>query len=187
MKVEPTRIPGVLVIEPQVFRDARGFFLESFNHRSCREAGISSTFVQDNHSCSVRGTLRGLHAQREHAQDKLVRCTRGEVFDVAADTRRGSPNFGEWVGVRLSAENFKQLFVPAGFAHGFCVLSDEAEVEYKVTDYYHPEDEIGIIWNDPDLAIDWPLKDPVLSDRDAGNPTLQESLELLPEFPTPLR
>ena len=182
MKFVPTRIAEVVVIEPEVLRDSRGFFLESYNARKYREGGIEATFVQDNHSSSVSRTLRGLHAQKRFPQDKLIRCVEGEVFDVVVDVRRGSPTFGQWVGVTLTAENFKQVYVPRGFAHGFCVLSESAQVEYKVTEFYHPEDEIGILWNDPQISIDWPIKDPLLSEKDATNRTLAEVLELLPAF-----
>jgi len=155
-----------------VFRDARGFFLETFHAGKYREGGIPYHFVQDNHSRSLRGTLRGLHAQRLRPQGKLVRAIRGEIFDVAVDIRKGSPTFGKWMGATLSAENFLQIFVPPGFAHGFCVLSEMAEVEYKCTDFYDGADEIGLLWNS--AGIDWPLKDPLLSAKDAALPRLDE-------------
>ncbi len=155
-----------------MFRDARGFFLETFHARKYREGGIPYHFVQDNHSRSLRGTLRGLHAQRLRPQGKLVRAIRGEIFDVAVDIRKGSPTFGKWMGATLSAENFLQIFVPPGFAHGFCVLSEMAEVEYKCTDFYDGADEIGLLWNS--AGIDWPLKDPLLSAKDAALPRLDE-------------
>jgi dTDP-4-dehydrorhamnose 3,5-epimerase len=169
MKVIATDVPGVLVIEPRVFGDDRGFFFESFNQRAFREAtGIEATFVQDNHSRSVRGVLRGLHYQIRRPQGKLVRVVSGEVFDVAVDLRRSSPAFGRWTGVRLSAENKRQAWIPEGFAHGFLVTGDHAEVLYKTTDYWSPEDERCILWEDPDLAVDWPLAGrPRLSEKDA--------------------
>jgi dTDP-4-dehydrorhamnose 3,5-epimerase len=160
------------LVEPDVFRDARGFFLETFHARKYREGGIPYHFVQDNHSRSLRGTLRGLHAQRLRPQGKLVRAVRGEIFDVAVDIRKGSPTFGNWMGATLSAENFLQIFVPPGFAHGFCVLSEMAEVEYKCTDFYDGADEIGLLWNS--AGIDWPLNDPLLSAKDAALPRLDE-------------
>lgn len=170
MKAIPTAIPDVLIIEPQVFGDSRGFFYESYNERKFQQAtGVAPHFVQDNHSRSVKGVLRGLHYQVQNAQGKLVRVAAGEVFDVAVDIRKGSPTFGQWVGVHLSAENKKQLWIPAGLAHGFVVLSESAEFLYKTTDYYAPEHERCIIWNDPDLAIDWPISEaPQLSAKDAA-------------------
>lgn len=174
MKVTPTALPEVVLIEPRVFRDARGFFLESFNMRTYAAAGLPDGFVQDNHSRSQQGTLRGLHAQAQQAQGKLVRVVVGEVFDVAVDVRRSSPRFGQWVGVTLSADNFRQLYVPPGFAHGFCVVSEYAEFEYKCTDYYHPESEVAIAWNDPAIGIVWPVEAPLLSARDAAALSLAE-------------
>lgn len=169
MKVTKTAIPEVLIVEPKVFGDERGFFFESFNQKVWLEnTGVTRTFVQDNHSRSVKGVLRGLHYQIEQAQGKLVRVVAGEVYDVAVDIRKTSPNFGKWVGVHLSEQNKKQLWVPEGFAHGFVVLSETAEFLYRTTDYYAPEHERCIIWNDPDLAIHWPLEtQPKLSDKDA--------------------
>lgn len=166
-----TRIPDVFILEPKVFGDARGFFTESFNAETFAKAtGLRPNFVQDNHSKSAKGVLRGLHYQLDHAQDKLVRVVQGEVFDVAVDVRRASPTFGQWVGVHLSAENFRQLWVPKGFAHGFVVLSDTAEFLYKTTDYYDPASERAILWNDPTLAIAWPeipgVAAPSLSGKD---------------------
>ena len=168
MKVTQTAIPDVLVIEPQVFGDERGFFFESFNQNNWREkTGLKTTFVQDNHSRSAKGVLRGIHYQIEHSQGKLVRVVDGEVFDVAVDLRKKSPTFGQWVGEYLTAENHKQLWVPEGFGHGFVVLSDNAEFLYRTTDYWAPEYERCIIWNDPDLNIEWPLDiSPVLSAKD---------------------
>lgn len=177
MKAVPTEIPEILILEPKVFGDERGFFYESYNERVFREAtGVDVRFVQDNHSRSGRGVLRGLHYQVQQAQGKLVRCTVGEVFDVAVDIRRGSPTFGRWAGVHLSAENKRQLWVPAGFAHGFLVLSETAEFLYKTTDYYAPEYERTIIWNDLDLAITWPLTgEPLLSAKDRSGRRLAEA------------
>jgi len=169
MRVFTTPLPGVLVIEPTVFEDARGFFFESYHYKRYVEHGIAATFVQDNHSRSVKNTLRGLHYQVNPGQGKLVRVVVGEVFDVAVDIRFGSPTFGKWFGTFLSAENKKQMYIPVGFAHGFCVTSEVAEFEYKCTDYYSPKDERGILWNDPDLAIDWPVKEPILSEKDKKN------------------
>lgn len=164
--VTPTRLPECLLIEPAVFGDARGFFKETYHQERYREAGIDLPFVQDNLSRSSRGTLRGLHYQCPHPQGKLLCVLSGTVFDVAVDIRRGSPRFGQWVGVELTAENHHQLYVPPGFAHGFCVLSDTADVMYKCTDLYHPEADRGLLWSDPDIAIDWPLESPLLSDKD---------------------
>jgi dTDP-4-dehydrorhamnose 3,5-epimerase len=172
MNVIPTSIPDVKIIEPRVFRDARGFFVETYHARRYHEAGLDAVFVQDNHSRSVRGTLRGLHWQVERPQGKLVRALLGEIYDVAVDIRLDSPTFGQWVGFTLSAENFRQAWIPPGFAHGFCVTSDIAEVEYKCTDFYDPPSERGLIWNDPHVAIEWPIRDPILSDRDRQHPTL---------------
>jgi dTDP-4-dehydrorhamnose 3,5-epimerase len=168
MKVHRLSIPDVAIVEPVVFGDDRGFFFESFNQRRFEESvGVSSNFVQDNHSRSTRGVLRGLHYQIQQAQGKLVRVSAGEIFDVAVDIRKSSPTFGAWVGQVLSAENKKQMWVPAGFAHGFLVLSDSADVLYKTTDYYDAKHERAIIWNDPTLKIAWPLEgQPVLSNKD---------------------
>jgi dTDP-4-dehydrorhamnose 3,5-epimerase len=173
VRVETTRLPGVLIIEPRVFRDERGFFLETYHARRYAEAGLDVTFVQDNHSRSVRHTLRGLHFQRTRPQGKMVRVIEGEVFDVAADVNPTSPTYGQWVGVSLSAENFRQIYVPPGYAHGFCVISEIAQVEYKCTEFYDPADEGGVMWNDPVLAIDWPTSSPVLSERDQAHPPLR--------------
>ena len=180
MKLTPKEIPDVILIEPDVFRDARGFFLETWHERKYAEGGITGPFVQDNHSHSRRGSLRGLHAQRERPQGKLVRVVDGEVFDVAVDIRRGSPTFGKWVADRLSGENLRQLWIPPGFAHGFCVLSETVHLEYKCTDFYDAEDEIAIAWNDPEIGIDWPISDPTLSAKDAAAPRLRDLLERLP-------
>lgn len=173
MKVTPTAIPDVRLIEPRMFGDDRGFFFESWNARAFEDAGIGAVFVQDNHSRSRRGVLRGLHYQIEHAQGKLVRCVAGEVYDVAVDLRRSSPTFGRWVGVALSAANARMLWVPPGFAHGFVVLSDAADFLYKTTDYWHPEHERTLLWNDPALGIDWPLSGaPVINAKDAAGTPL---------------
>lgn len=176
MNVIPTEIPDVLIIEPRVFQDDRGFFLESFNERAFAEkTGITAQFVQDNHSRSLQNVLRGLHYQISQPQGKLVRAIVGTIFDVAVDIRKNSPTFGQWVGCHLSAENKQMLWVPAGFAHGFLVVSEAAEVLYKATDYYAPQYERSILWNDPDLAIDWPLAgEAILSAKDlAGTPFSQ--------------
>ena len=177
MKATPTRIPDVLLIEPKVFGDERGFFFESFNRRAFHEAtGLNVDFVQDNHSKSARNVLRGLHYQLAQPQGKLVRVTQGEVFDVAVDIRKGSPTYGQWVGEILSAENKKQLWIPAGLAHGFVVLSETAEFLYKTTDYYAPQHERCIAWNDPDLAIAWPIEGPpLLSAKDAAGAAFREA------------
>jgi dTDP-4-dehydrorhamnose 3,5-epimerase len=175
-------IPDVVVIDPDVHRDARGFFLESYHSEKYRRAGIAQAFVQDNHSHSVYGTLRGLHMQLRRPQGKLLRVLQGEIFDVAADLRVGSPTFGRWVGVTLSAENFRQCYVPPGFAHGFCVLSPVAEIEYKCTALYDPADEVGVAWNDPTLAIEWPVTNPLLSDRDRRHPALDALRQALPRY-----
>ena len=172
MKLIPTSLPGVLIIEPRVFRDERGFFLETYHAQRYREAGLDAAFVQDNHSRSMRGTLRGLHWQAERPQGKLVRVLVGEIYDVAVDIRPDSPTFGKWVGFTLSADNFRQAWIPPGFAHGFCVTSDVAEVEYKCTDFYDPPSERGLIWNDPEVGIVWPIQDPILSERDKKHPPL---------------
>jgi len=175
VKVTQTLLPGVCIIEPTVHGDERGFFLETFQAERYRElAGIDLPFIQDNHSRSRRGVLRGLHAQKTQPQGKLVRVARGVVFDVAVDIDPGSATFGRWVGATLSDENMVQFWVPPGYAHGFLVLSEVADFEYKCTDYYLPGDEIGVVWNDPDIAIDWPLADPTLSAKDAALPSLAE-------------
>jgi dTDP-4-dehydrorhamnose 3,5-epimerase len=176
MKVIPTEIPDVLILEPPVYGDHRGFFMESFNHRVFEDkTGLKRQFVQDNHSRSKQGILRGLHYQIQSPQGKLLRVISGEIFDVAVDARRSSPTFGQWVGVHLSAENHRQLWVPEGFAHGFYVISASTDVLYKTTDYYAPQHERTILWNDPDLAIDWPIGDaePILSAKDEQGDRLQ--------------
>lgn len=179
-QVTPTPIEGLLVLEPKVFGDARGFFFESFNARDFAQAtGVQRDFVQDNHSKSARGVLRGLHYQVRQTQGKLVRVTHGAVFDVALDIRAGSPTFGQWFGLELSADNHKQLWVPEGLAHGFLVTSESAEFLYKTTDYWAPEYERSILWSDPDLKIDWPLhalqQPPLLAAKDAQAPTLRHA------------
>lgn len=174
MQVIETALPGVLIIEPRVFEDRRGFFFESYNAREFAKHGITDLFVQDNHSHSRRGTLRGLHYQAPPGQAKLVRVVAGAVYDVAVDIRWGSPTFGQHIGVILSAENKRQLYIPVGFAHGFCVLSETADFVYKVTSYYDPPSERGIRWDDPDLNIPWPIQNPILSDRDAQLPFFRD-------------
>lgn len=168
MNVIKTPLPGVLLIEPKVFGDRRGYFMETFQAERYREAGIKADFVQDNFSHSQGGVVRGLHYQLHHPQAKLVSVISGEVFDVAVDIRQGSPTFGKWFGAILNDENHRQLYIPQGFAHGFCVLSKTADFQYKCSDYYHPEDEVGVSWNDPAIGIEWPITDPVLSDKDKG-------------------
>ena len=177
MHVTPTTIADVMVIAPRVFADERGFFFESYNERTfAQAAGITAKFVQDNHSRSVKNTLRGLHYQIQQPQGKLVRVVAGEVFDVVVDIRRSSPTFGQWVGERLSAENKKMLWIPAGLAHGFSVLSDNAEFLYKTTDYWAPQHERTLLWNDPDLAIAWPLAgEPILAPKDKAGKRLSEA------------
>jgi dTDP-4-dehydrorhamnose 3,5-epimerase len=182
MKFTHLELPGVVLVEPTLFPDERGFFLETFHERKYREGGIAASFVQDNQSSSVKGTLRGLHSQRQHPQGKLVRAIEGEIFDVAVDVRRGSPSFAKWVGVVLSAGNFHQLYIPPGFVHGFCVLSETAQVEYKCTDFYAPNDEQSVIWNDPDIGIEWPVAEPVISPKDRVAPRLAEILQHLPTY-----
>lgn len=177
MEVTETNLAGVVVIEPKVFGDERGFFLETFQKDRYRDlAGIEEEFVQDNHSRSGKGILRGLHLQKGKPQGKLVRCVSGEVFDVAVDVNPDSPSFGEWFGLYLSAENKKQLYIPPGYAHGFQVVSDFADFEYKCTEYYAPEEEVCLVWNDKTVGIDWPLADPVLSDKDKDGVALHEVL-----------
>jgi dTDP-4-dehydrorhamnose 3,5-epimerase len=178
----PASIPGVVVIEPDVHVDVRGFFVETYHVDKYRAGGIADVFVQDNHSRSMRGTIRGLHLQLQRPQGKLIRVIEGEIFDVAVDVRRGSPTFGKWVGVMLSAENFRQAYIPKGFAHGFAVTSGVAQVEYKCTDVYDASSEVGIAWDDPDIGIDWPMSDPVLSERDRRHPRLAD-VRALPVFP----
>ena len=183
MKVTETALPGVLIIEPRVFRDERGFFLETYQAERYAGLGVDRTFVQDNLSFSIRGSLRGLHYQLNRPQAKLVQAVTGVIFDVAVDIRRGSPTFGQWLGVELSEENMRQLFIPEGFAHGFCVMSDTALVAYKCSDFYAAGSEGGVLWSDPDLGIAWPLKEPVLSEKDRCHPCLKDlSPDRLPEY-----
>jgi dTDP-4-dehydrorhamnose 3,5-epimerase len=177
-----TDLEGVVVVAPAVHRDDRGFFLESFHQAKYAAAGLDVTFVQDNHSASVGGVVRGLHLQLEKPQGKLVRVIEGEVFDVAVDLRRGSPTYRRWYGVNLSSENFLQLYVPPGFGHGFCVLSERAQVEYKCTALYDPSDELTVAWNDGDLGIDWPVVEPTLSARDRSAPPLRDVESRLPAY-----
>lgn len=182
MKFLPTELPEVLLIEPDVYTDSRGFFLESYHAQKYREGGIRLSFVQDNHSFSLKGTIRGLHAQLRRPQGKLLRVIDGEIFDVAVDIRRGSPTFARWVGTHLSSDNFRQCYVPPGFAHGFAVLSSSAQLEYKCTDYYDPSDEIAVIWSDPEIGITWPVESPILSPKDLGAPRLRDIVDKLPLF-----
>lgn len=182
MQFLTTDLPDVLLIEPDVFWDNRGFFLETYQQARYAAGGISGPFVQDNHSFSTQGTLRGLHAQRTKPQGKLVRAVEGEMFDVAVDVRRGSPTFGRWAGALLSGDNFRQLWIPPGFAHGFCVLSERVHVEYKCTDFYDRADEVTVAWNDPEIAVAWPISEPVLSAKDAAAPRLAAILDRLPRY-----
>jgi len=177
-----TAIPGVLLIEPRVYRDDRGFFLETFQTDTYRAGGIDAVFVQDNLSFSKRGTLRGLHAQNPNAQGKLLRVVAGEIFDVVVEARRGSPVYGRCVTAVLSADNFKQIYVPPGLLHGFVVTSESAHVEYKCTAFYRPDAEFSVAWNDPDLAIPWPVDEPILSAKDAGAPRLSEVQDRLLDY-----
>ena len=171
-----TKIDGVFIIEPQVFGDERGFFMETYKESDFKNAGLDYNFIQDNHSKSRKGVLRGLHYQLHYPQAKLVRVIQGEVFDVAVDLRKNSPTYGQWVGVILSAENKKMFMIPRGFAHGFVVLSETAEFVYKCDELYHPEDEGGVMWNDPEVGIEWPYKgEPLLSEKDKKHPSLKES------------
>jgi len=174
MQAENTPLPGVKLLIPRVFGDDRGFFMETFNRRTAMEIGIPTEFVQDNHSYSPRGVLRGLHYQYPTWQGKLVRVVEGEIFDVAVDIRRDSPTYGQWHGVHLSGENKHQLYVPEGFAHGFCVTSEAAHVLYKCTTLYAPDEDAGILWNDPDIGIQWPVDSPILSDKDRAAPRLKD-------------
>lgn len=180
MKITKTKLDGVVIIEPDVFGDNRGFFMESWNKKKMAEAGLNYDFVQDNHSKStVKGTLRGIHFQKgDKAQAKLVRCVKGAVLDVAVDLRRNSPTFKQWVGVELSEENKKQLLVPRGFGHGFVTLTDDVEFLYKADNYYAPEADAGIRWNDPDIGVKWGVENPILSEKDKRNPFLKDCTEL---------
>ncbi len=183
MQVLPTPLPGVLIFEPRVFSDERGYFFESYHEQRYSQAGLQRRFVQDNHSRSIQGTLRGLHYQLHHPQGKLVRVTLGEVFDVAVDIRQGSPTFGQWFGTYLSADNQRQMYIPEGFAHGFCVTSEVADFLYKCTDFYVASDDRGIFWNDPELKISWPISQPLLSLKDAARlPLSKMSADDLPRY-----
>ena len=178
-----TSIPGVFELRPKVFRDARGFFIETYHRDEFSRLGIPDLFVQDNHSCSIKGTLRGLHYQAHHSQSKLCRVIEGEALDVAVDIRAGSPYFGKWTSVRLSANDHNQVFIPAGFAHGFLALTESVQFLYKCSDFYTPSDEHGILWNDPEIAISWGVATALVSDRDAKNPKLADiPRELLPRY-----
>ena len=186
MKIIETQLPGVVIIEPKVFGDRRGYFLETYQGLRYAEAGIDVSFVQDNLSHSSRGVLRGMHYQLNFPQGKLVSVSRGEVFDVALDIRQGSPTFGKWFGALLNDENHRQIYIPAGYAHGFCVMSDVVDFQYKCTELYHPDDECGILWNDPNVGIEWPLDDVILSDKDKVNKPLSEIADdKLPVFIKP--
>lgn len=177
MNVIETKLPGVMIIELEIFGDHRGFFKQTFQIEKYAKAGITLPFVQDNHSRSQRGVLRGLHLQKTRPQGKLLSCSRGVIYDVVADVNPNSATFGQYVGAELTEDNHRQLWVPPGYAHGFCVLSDIADFQYKCTDFYFPEDEGGLIWNDLEVAIDWPIKDPVLSAKDEALPTLAQIRE----------
>jgi dTDP-4-dehydrorhamnose 3,5-epimerase len=180
MNKKKTKFPDVWIIEPDVFKDNRGFFFESYSYKKYKAIGIDIEFVQDNHAKSQKNSLRGLHFSEYPGQAKLVRCTQGEVWDIVVDIKPNSPNFRKWQGFKLSAENFKQLFIPVGYAHGYAVLSKSAEFQYKVSSYYNPEIESEIYWNDPSLSIDWKVNDPILSDRDKHAPLLNEYLQKNP-------
>lgn len=183
MRIEQQSLPGVLTIEPDRYGDARGFFQETWHTRRYAEIGVDASFVQDNISFSAGNVVRGLHLQNPNPQGKLIWVLQGDVFDVAVDLRRGSPTFARWTAVVLTSENRRQLWIPAGFAHGFCVLSETALFAYKCTDFYAPENELTVRWNDPAIGIDWPVSDPVLSERDAAAPPLAALEPLLPTFP----
>lgn len=182
MRLIETALPGVRVVEPRVFEDERGFFLEVWNAGTFAAQGLDVAFVQDNHSLSRQGTLRGLHVQLPKSQGKLVRCTEGAIFDVAVDIRRGSPTFARWFGIELTAANFRQLWVPPDFAHGFCVLSPRAQVEYKCTELYDAAADLSIAWNDPAIGIEWPLDAPLLSPKDQAARRLEELTDRLPRY-----
>lgn len=182
MQISETTLPSVLLLEPRVFKDDRGFFFESYHEKRAWDAGLQVKFVQDNHSFSKQGTLRGLHYQLNTPQGKLVRVVTGEVFDVAVDIRQGSPTFGQWYGAYLSADNYRQLYVPPGFAHGFCVMSETADFLYKCTDFYTVGDEYAIRWNDPEIGIDWPIAAPILSAKDVIAPLLKDAGAHLPTY-----
>lgn len=174
MNIRDGRLAGIKIIEPRLFEDSRGFFMESYNAKKLADHGITMNFVQDNHSSSTKGVLRGLHFQINPGQDKIVRVVSGEVFDVVVDIRRDSPTFGQWESFIISASNHTMVFIPKGFAHGFCALSDNVEFLYKCSEYYAPADERGIIWNDPAIGIEWPVSEPVLSDKDTKYPSIKD-------------
>jgi dTDP-4-dehydrorhamnose 3,5-epimerase len=183
LKFIETSLSNVIVIKPDVFGDERGFFLETFREEEFKEAGITEKFIQHNHSRSIKGVLRGLHYQLTQPQGKLVRVTSGKVYDVVVDIRRGSPTFGQWYGTTLDEENMRMMYVPPNFAHGYVVLSNSADFIYMCTDYYHPESEKGILWNDPQIGIDWPITDVILSNKDKCNPTLaNQDEDKLPKY-----
>lgn len=182
VKIETTKLPGVLIIDPVVHRDPRGFFVERYQSKIYSVHALPREFVQDNHSRSVKRTLRGMHLQLSQPQGKLVYVLEGSIFDVAVDVRVGSPLFGQWAGVELTRDNFRQLYIPPGFAHNFCVTSDRADVLYKCTDYYLPGDELTVPWNDPDIAIQWPVSNPLLSQKDASALELKHVLSRLPRY-----
>lgn len=182
MKFIKTAIPDVIIVAPDIYKDHRGFFLESYNQKIYKENGINANFVQDNYSKSEKGILRGLHSQNPNPQAKLVRVVKGAVLDVAVDVRKGSPTFGKWVSAELSDDNFRQLFIPQGFLHGFYVLSDTAEFEYKCDNFYSKHDEVSVRWDDPQIGIDWPVKEPILSEKDKNAPLLKDIIDKLPKY-----
>ncbi len=182
MQFHKTALDGVILVEPTVHGDERGYFLETYHHAKYVAGGIEEAFVQDNQSKSKCGTLRGLHAQERSPQGKLVRAVDGDIFDVAVDVRLGSPTFGQWVGEMLTAENFRQLYVPPGFIHGFCVISESAQVAYKCTTHYNHDDEFSVLWNDPDIGIEWPVDEPILSNRDSSAKRLRDMEDRLPTW-----
>ncbi len=173
MKTYSTKLKGLLLIEPDIFKDERGFFMETYAQKKYQSLGVDVSFIQDNHAKSSKGVLRGMHYQIQFGQAKLVCVSQGEVFDVVVDIRKESETFGQWEGFTLSSENKRQLFIPKGFAHGYCVVSETAEFQYKCSDYYHPEDEGGLIWNDPTVNINWPVKNPIISKKDSNLPELK--------------
>ena len=179
MQFIPTKIPDVILVEVTKYGDHRGFFMETYHEQKFSEGGITPTFIQDNHASSQKDILRGLHYQLKYPQGKLIRCIQGEILDIAVDIRRSSSTFGQWVGEILSSENARQLYVPPGFAHGYVVRSERAEVEYKCTELYHPEDDYGILWNDPAIGIDWGIKNPILSEKDKQQPLLKDVKDIL--------
>jgi dTDP-4-dehydrorhamnose 3,5-epimerase len=183
MKINTTSVKGILIVEPETFKDKRGFFMETYNQKRYHASGIDATFVQDNLSCSLKNTVRGLHFQIKHPQAKLIQVLFGEIYDVAVDLRQGSATFGKYTGIHLSNENRRQVFIPEGFAHGFCVLSEFALFSYKCSEIYAPDDEGGIIWSDPDINIDWPVKKPIISEKDKQYLKLSDlTTEQLPSF-----